>query len=136
MHQGNEFIKYGTVEDWYVRYLGLNKSGFCNLGAIVEASSLIWCKRFKQNNFKCIVDVANFAVVYTPTSIEVGEVIAAKFACVHFDSSKVSFSRVPLSQLVVSLPLYGVLLMVTVLRYGRYSSLGMVEEYLHHRMYL
>ena len=56
-----------------------------------------------------------------------GEGITAKFACVDFASSKVSCSPLTTSQLVVALRSYGVLLVVTVLVYGRYGSLGMVE---------
>ena len=74
-----------------------------------------------------IVNITNFSVVYTPTSIEVGEGINAKFACVDFASSKVSCSHVPTSQLAVALHLYGVLLVFTGVVYDRYSSLGTVE---------
>ena len=81
------------------------------------------CKRVK---LRLIVDSSNFAVVYTPFSVEVGEGITAKFACVDFVSSKDRFSHVPTSQLVVALRLYGVLLVVTVFRYGRHGSFGTV----------
>ena len=126
MHQGSEVISYCTVEDWYIRYSGINKSDFCHLGAIVEASNLSWYKWFKRNNFGRIVNISNFAVVYTPTSVEVGEGITAKFACVDFHSSKVGHSCVPTSQLIVALCLYSVLLVLTVFRYGRYISFGTV----------
>ena len=80
------------------------------------------------NHFKLqiIVDSSNFAVVNTPTSVEVGEGINAKFSCLYFASLKDSCLRVPTSQLVGTLCWYGVLLMDTVLRYGRYGSLVMV----------
>ena len=38
LHEGSEVIRYCTVDNWYVRYSGLNKIGFRHLGAIVEAS--------------------------------------------------------------------------------------------------
>ena len=59
--------------DWYIRYWGINKSDSHHMGTIVEASSLSWYKWFKQNNFGRNVNITNFAVVYTPTSVEVGE---------------------------------------------------------------
>ena len=74
-----------------------------------------------------IIYISNFAVVYTPTSVEVGEGITAKFASVDFASSKVSCYCLTTSQLVVVFCSHGVLLVVTVLVYGRYGSLGMVE---------
>ena len=55
----------------------------------------------------------NFAVVYTSTSIEVGEVITGKLALVDFASLKVSCFFLTTSQLVVALRLYGVLLVDT-----------------------
>ena len=75
----------------------------------------------------CIVDTTNFAVVYTPTSVEVVEGITAKFACVDFASSRFGCVHVSTSQLIVALHLYGVLQVVTVFRYSRYSSFGAVE---------
>ena len=97
-----------------------------HFGAIVNATLLNWSLYFKWDKLWLIVNISNFAVVYTPTSVEVGEGITAKFACVDFAISKDSCLCVPTSKLVVALRLYGVLLMVTLLRYGRYSSFGMV----------
>ena len=97
-----------------------------HLGIIVRANLLNWYMYFKWVKLHIIVDISNFAVVYTPTSIEVGEGITAKFASVDLASSKVSTTCLATSQLVVALSLYGVLLVVLVVRYCRYSSLGTV----------
>ena len=114
--------KLRNMVDWYMQYLGLHKSGSPHLGVIVEVSCIIWYKWFKHNKFESILDITNFAVVYTPTSIEVGEGITTKFSYVDFASSKDCCSCVPTSQLVVALHLYGVLMMVTVLRYGSHVT--------------
>ena len=121
IYQGIEDYDCGTVVDWYKWYLGLNKSGCRHLGAIVNANSLKWYMWFKQNNFGCISNINNFAVFYTPTSIEMGEVVVAKFSFVDFDSSNTSSICLTTSQLVVVLSLYGILLVV----YWR-GTVGMV----------
>ena len=112
---------------WYVRYLGINKFGYCHLEIIVKVDFLKWYTWFKWDNFGYIIDINNFAVVYAPTSVEVGEGITAKFAPVDFASSNTSSICLTTCQLVVSLSLYGVLQVVTVLVYGMYGSLDVVE---------
>ena len=100
-----------------------------HLGAIVSANSLNWYMYFNRDKLGLIVDFHDFAVVYTQTSVEVGECITAKLLSVDFSSSKVSTTCLATSQLVVALSLYGVLLVVLVVmysRYSRYSILGTV----------
>ena len=92
---------------WYSRILDSR-----HLGVIMNANQLNWYMRFKWENFGYIIDIVNFAVVYTPTSIEVGKCIIAKFALVDFDSSNISSICLTTSQLVVALHLYSVLLVV------------------------
>ena len=92
----------------------------------MEASFIYWYRLHKRTKHMRIVYTTNFAGVYTPTSVEVGEGITAKFACVDFASSKVSSSPLTTSQLVVALRSYGVLQVATVFRYSRYGSYGAV----------
>ena len=40
MHQGIKGINYGTEVDWYVRYLGINKSGSHHLGIVADVDVL------------------------------------------------------------------------------------------------
>ena len=67
---------------------------------------------FKRDNFGCIIDINNFAVVYTPTSVEVGEGVTAKFASVDFASLNTSSICLTTSQFVVALRLYDILQVV------------------------
>ena len=88
----------------------------------MDATFKNWYRLHKRNKYRHIVDTTNFAVGYTPTSVEVGEGITAKFAFVDFASSRVGRSCMSTRQLIVASHSYGILLMVTVLRYSRYSS--------------
>ena len=90
----------------------------------MEASFINWYRLLKQTEHKRIVDTTNFSVVYTPTSIEGGEGITAKFACLDFASSRVGRLRMSTRQLIVASRLYGVIQVATVIRYGRYGSYG------------
>ena len=99
----------------------------CQLGVIVKGSQLNWYMCFKRDNSGYIINIVHFAVAYTPTSTEVGEGITEKLALEDFSSFNTSSICLTNSPLVVALCLYGVLLVVTVLVYGRYGSHGMVE---------
>ena len=83
-----------------------------HLGSIVSVNLLYCYMYFKWDKLRLIVDTSNFAVVYTPTSIELGEGITAKLASVDFDSSKVRNNQLATSHLVVALRSYGVLIVV------------------------
>ena len=80
--------------------------------AIVSANLLNLCMYFKQGKLWLIVDISNFAVVYSPTSIKLGEGITAKLVLVDFASLKVSNNCFAISLLVVALRSFGVLLVV------------------------
>ena len=112
------------MADWYIWYRWYGSTlDTCHLGAIIHEHLLNWYVCFKQVKLRLILDSNNFAVFHTPTSIEVGEGITAKFACEDFASSKVSRLHVLISQLIVALHLYGVRQVLTVFRYGSMVAL-------------
>ena len=79
------------MADWYIWYRWYGSAlDLPHLGAIIHAHSLNCYMCCKWVKLQLIVDSSNFAVVYTPTSAEVGEGITAKIACEDFASSKVS----------------------------------------------
>ena len=99
--------------DWYIWHWWYSRTiGSRHLGVIIKVNLINWHMCFKQDNFGYIIDMDDFAFVYTPTSIEVGEGVTAKLTSVDIASLIISSICLTTSQLVVELHSYGVLLVV------------------------
>ena len=103
-------LKVQLLVDWYVWFWWYSRNlHSCHFGVIMAAIMIDWYPWFRWEIFGNMLDMDNFAVVYTLTSVEVGEGVTAKLESVNFTSSNVRPICLIAIQLVVVKLLYGIL---------------------------